>query len=158
MPAGLTLKADGTINGTPTGPAGTFSFTVQVTDSFPTTATANFSITVTGKIQGNYAFSFNGYNQQGQAFYIVGSLVADGSGNITSGVFDRNGNDAIGPMTNVAITRGTGANGQCPIASTATGFGLLRGPFGSHQRRQSGHHSDRLCAGNLLLQRCRVAD
>src|SRR5271167_3971364 len=65
---GLTLTADtadtnATISGTPTGPIGTYMFTVQVTDSYPTTATANFTITVTGKIQGNYAFSFNGYNQ-----------------------------------------------------------------------------------------------
>ncbi len=118
---GLTLNADGTITGTPTGPTGTFQFTVQVTDSFPTTATANFSITVNGRIQGNYAFSFNGYNRQGQAFYMVGSFVADGNGNITSGALDRNGNDSVGAMTDVAITPGTGANGQCPIASAATG-------------------------------------
>src|SRR5208283_5939551 len=96
LPAGLTLNADGTITGTPTGPIGTFPFTVQATDCYPTTATANFSITVTGKIQGNYAFSLTGYDQQGQAFYMAGSFVADGNGDITSGVFDRNGNDATG--------------------------------------------------------------
>ncbi len=118
---GLTLNADGTITGTPTGPTGTFNFTVQVTDTFPTTATANFSVTINGRIQGNYAFSFNGYNQQGQAFYMVGSFVADGNGNITSGVFDRNGNDSVGAVTDVAMTPGAGANGQCPIASAATG-------------------------------------
>ena len=118
---GLTLNADGTITGTPTGPTGTFNFTVQVTDSFPTTATANFSITINGRIQGNYVFSFNGYNQQGQAFFMVGSFVADGNGNISSGVLDRNGNDSVGAVTDVAITPGTGANGQCPIASTTTG-------------------------------------
>ena len=121
LPAGLTLNADGTITGTPTGPTGSFPFTVQATDCFPTTATANFSITVTGKIQGNYAFSFNGYNQQGQAFFMAGSFVADGSGNITSGVFDRNGSDAIGVMTAVPIIPGTGSSAQCPISSTATG-------------------------------------
>src|SRR5271166_125033 len=123
---GLTLTADtadtnATISGTPTGPIGTYMFTVQVTDSYPTTATANFTITVTGKIQGNYAFSFNGYNSAGQAFYMAGSFAADGNGNITSGVFDRNGNDPMGAMTNIAMTPGTGANGQCPISSGATG-------------------------------------
>ncbi len=92
-----------------------------MTDSFPSTATANFSITVTGKLQGNYAFSLNGYNQQGQAFYMAGSFVTDGGGNITSGVFDRNGSDSTGPMTNVTMTPGTGANGLCPIPSGATG-------------------------------------
>src|SRR5208283_4148416 len=114
----------GTITGTPTGPIGTYPFTVQATDCYPTTATANFSLTVTGKIQGNYAFSFTGYNQ-GKAFYMAGSFVADGNGDITSGVFDRNGNDAIGPMTNVAITPGTGANGQCPASGPPTGTGSV---------------------------------
>lgn len=125
LPAGLTLNADGTITGTSAGPIGTFPFTVQVTDGFPTTATANFSITVTGKIQGNYAFSFNGYNQQGQAFYMVGSFVADGNGNITSGVFDRNGNDSIGVMTSVAIATGTGGAGQCPASGPPSGTGSV---------------------------------
>jgi hypothetical protein len=121
LPPGLTLNADGTITGTPTGPSGIYPFTIQATDCFPTTATANFSITITGKIQGNYAFSFNGFNQQGHAFFMAGSFVADGGGNITSGVFDRNGNDSIGVLTGVPITPGTGANGQCPIPSAATG-------------------------------------
>ncbi|MGO9519907.1 MAG: putative Ig domain-containing protein [Candidatus Korobacteraceae bacterium] len=128
LPAGLMLDKDGTgtgtagtIYGTPTGPIGTYMFIVEVTDSYPTTATAGFAITVTGKIQGNYAFSFNGYNSAGQAFYMAGSFVADGNGNITSGVFDRNGNDSIGAMTNIAITPGSGANGQCPIPSGTTG-------------------------------------
>ena len=125
LPAGLTLNADGTITGTPTGPIGTYPFTVQVTDQFPTTATANFSITITGKIQGNYAFSFSGFNQQGKAFYMAGSFVADGSGNITSGVFDRNGNDSIGVMTEVAITPGSGGNGQCPDSGPLTGTGSV---------------------------------
>lgn len=121
LPPGLTLNADGTITGTPSGPIGVYKFTIQATDCFPTTATANFSITITGKIQGNYAFSFNGYNQQGQAFFMAGSFVADGGGNITSGKFDRNGNDSIGVMTDVPITAGAGSTGQCPLPSTATG-------------------------------------
>ena len=125
LPAGLTLNSDGTITGTPAGPIGTFPFTVQVTDQFPTTATANFSITIVGKIQGYYAFSFSGFNQQGQAFYMVGSFVADGSGNITSGVFDRNGNDSLSAMTNVAITPGSGGNGQCPASGPLNGTGSV---------------------------------
>ncbi len=126
LPAGLTLDPTmGTISGTPTGPIGTFAFTLQVTDCYPTTATANFSITVTGKIQGNYVFSFNGYNSQGQAFYMAGSFVADGNGDITSGVFDRNGNDPTGAMTNVAMTVGTGGSGQCPAGGPPTGTGSV---------------------------------
>jgi len=124
MPPGLTLNSDGTITGTPTT-IGIYNFTVQVTDQFPTTATATFMITVTGKIQGNYVFSFNGYNQQGQAFYMAGSLIADGNGNITSGVFDRNGNDSIGAMTDVAMTPGTGGSGQCPSSGPPGGTGSV---------------------------------
>src|SRR5271165_2442545 len=120
---GLTLNADGTITGTPTGPIGTYPFTVQATDCYPTTATANFSLTVTGKIQGNYAFSFTGYNQ-GKAFYMAGSFVADGNGNITSGVFDRNGNDATGYVME-HLTPGTGANGQCSASGAPTGTGSV---------------------------------
>jgi Putative Ig domain len=118
LPAGLTLNSvGGQIVGTPTGPIGTYPFVVQATDGFPTTATANFSITITAKVQGGYAFSFNGYNQQGNAFFMAGSFVADGGGNITSGVFDRNGNDSTGVKTNVVITPGSGGNGQCPGAT-----------------------------------------
>src|SRR5271165_1834373 len=121
--AGLTLNADGTITGTSTGPIGTYPFTVQATDCYPTTATANFSLTVTGKIQGNYAFSFTGYNN-GQPFYMAGSFVADGNGNITSGVFDRNGNDATGYVME-HLTPGTGANGQCSASGAPTGTGSV---------------------------------
>jgi hypothetical protein len=46
LPAGLTLSTAGVISGTPTGPAGTTNFTVQVKDTQNDTATANLSITV----------------------------------------------------------------------------------------------------------------
>ena len=119
LPAGLSLNSvSGKITGTPTGPIGTYQFVIQATDGFPSTATAIFSITITAKVQGSYVFSFNGYNQQGQAFFMAGSLVTDGGGNITSGVFDRNGNDSTGVVKNVMITPGSGGNGsQCPAAT-----------------------------------------
>ena len=53
LPAGLVLNPDGTLTGTPNG-SGTFSFTVQVTDSTaPTaeTATANFVLQTTVTFQ-----------------------------------------------------------------------------------------------------------
>jgi len=124
LPAGLTLNADGTITGTPTGPVGPFSFMAQVTDSDPVqaaVATQTFSLTVVGILGGSYAFSFNGYNNLGQAFYMAGSFVGDGGGNITSGVLDRNGNDSTGVMTAVPITPGKGASGLCPVPSGASG-------------------------------------
>lgn len=98
LPAGLSLTtimsmnnmANGaTISGTPTT-AGVYSFTIQATDSIQETATATFTLTVVGRIQGPYAFTLNGF-QNGAPFYLVGSLVADGNGHITSGVMDQNG-------------------------------------------------------------------
>lgn len=46
LPAGLTMSAAGAISGTPTGPAGTASFTVTVTDSAATPATDSQALTI----------------------------------------------------------------------------------------------------------------
>ncbi len=87
LPDGLTLTASGTgagnISGTPTT-AGTFTFTVQATDAVSEIATEAFTITITGKLQGNYVFSLNGFDaaNNGHPFYIAGSFCADGNGNI----------------------------------------------------------------------------
>lgn len=90
--------------------AGVYNFTIQVTDALHEVVTAPFSITVTGKIQGSYTFSFNGFDTSQpagqQAFYTVGSFVADGNGNITSGVLDQNGPGAV-ISTDVALTPST---------------------------------------------------
>jgi len=54
LPPGLTLNSStGVISGTPTG-AGTYSFTVQVTDATSATATASLSITVAVLLGGGY--------------------------------------------------------------------------------------------------------
>jgi hypothetical protein len=49
LPAGLSLNPDGTVSGTPTGPTGTSTFTVKVTDSAEPeqSATKQISLTVT---------------------------------------------------------------------------------------------------------------
>ena len=49
LPTGLTLSAAGVISGTPTA-AGTYPFTVKVTDSASNTATGAFSITINGPL------------------------------------------------------------------------------------------------------------
>jgi len=64
-----------------------------------------------GQLKGNFAFLVNGFNGSG-AFAQAGSFLADGIGNITSGVTDTNG--ASGMATSVAFT-GTyniGADGR----------------------------------------------
>jgi len=108
LPLGLTLANTGVISGTPIE-SGMFSFTVQVKDSStptPQTATANLSITIepgnadNSKLSGNYAFSVRGFDPSGPQlplFVAAGSFVADGSGNITSGVMDIN-NTASDPV------------------------------------------------------------
>ncbi len=87
----------GSISGIPTT-AGVYTFTVQATDSASETATAVFTLTVVGRLQGPYAFTLNGFDTtqpaNSQAFYLVGQLTAandmNGSGTIT-GVIDQNG-------------------------------------------------------------------
>jgi hypothetical protein len=104
LPDGLTLISSGTmagtINGVPTT-AGTFNFTIQATDSVSETATESFSITITGKLQGGYTISLNGF-LNGMPFYLAGSFVADGNGNITSGVLDQDGPTSV--VTNSPFT------------------------------------------------------
>jgi hypothetical protein len=101
LPAGLTLTSSGVISGTPIA-TGTTNFTVQVVDSSEPahqTATANLSITINpgvtnnGRLSGNYAFSVRGSVGNGTQlpiFVAAGSFVADGQGNISSGIMDTN--------------------------------------------------------------------
>ena len=115
LPDGLTLSTNAPMNGQPNGAsilgtpttAGVYTFTVQATDSAytPETATAVFTITVVGRLQGNYVLSFSGFDN-GQPFYLTGRLVADGNGNITSGILDQNGPGAT-ISTNVPLMPST---------------------------------------------------
>lgn len=121
------------ITGTPTQ-VGTTSFTLTVTDgeTSPASATATVSITIgplatNGTLNGQYAISFSGF-KNGNPFLMVGSVAADGNGNITSGEIDYN--DGSGEPYNRSQCLG---NPVCPIAqvvqtgstySLATGNGL----------------------------------
>ena len=105
LPPGLTMITTpgqngspnvATISGTPTA-AGTYSFTVQANDAASEVATANFTITVVGRLQGPYVLFFNGFSDY-QAFYEIAELTAsndvNGSGTI-SGTLDQ-----VGPANN----------------------------------------------------------
>lgn len=133
LPFGLSLAANGTISGTPVA-TGTFAFTVKVVDSSTPqqSATANLSITINqgvtdnSRLNGNYAFSVRGFDING-LFVAASSFVADGNGNISSGVMDINntgglppvnetfsgtysiGQDGLGYMTFNVLTGGTGS-------------------------------------------------
>ena len=103
LPPGTVFERElGIISGTPTGPAQSYPFTIQVTDADWQYGQRQVSITITGKLQGTFAFSFNGYNS-GQPFYTVGSFVGNGAGNLT-GVLDQNGLGAPGVVTNTPFT------------------------------------------------------
>lgn len=119
LPAGLTLSSAGTISGVPTTP-GTFSFTVQVTDSSSPTqsASANLAITINSGVQsgsglnGIYVFSLTGFDGSGR-FATAGTITADGNGNISGGTFDfidpagpSSPGAALGPST-YSITSGS---------------------------------------------------
>jgi hypothetical protein len=114
LPAGLSLASSGVISGTPTNQE-TQSFTVQVADSQTpaSTATATLSLTITGptgRLNGNYVFSFVGYAFGGLQVRI-GSFTADGQGNITNGLMDFGG----GGPSSVPFT------GSYSIGATNTG-------------------------------------
>jgi hypothetical protein len=122
LPPGLSLSSSGVISGTPIA-TGTTNFTVQVTDSSEPAhqvATANLSITVNpgttnnGILSGNYAFMVRGSEGNGTQlpiFVAAGSFVADGQGNISSGILDIN--NTTTPLLSQAFggTYSIGGNG-----------------------------------------------
>jgi len=112
LPSGLTLNASaGTITGKPTV-LGTTNFTLKVTDSGSQTATQAVSILVItcsndGALTGNWAMLLEGFNNNQQPAPVmaqVGSFVADGAGNITSGSLDTN--DQVNGPLSVTISSG----------------------------------------------------
>src|SRR5208337_1521712 len=116
LPVGLAMNSAGIISGTPAA-SGTSGFTAQVTDSTtptPESQTVELSITINpqtsnnAKLNGNYAFQVSGFDSAG-LFLAAGSFVADGNGNLKSGVMDTN--DPASPQTNLSFT-GTYAIGS----------------------------------------------
>jgi hypothetical protein len=126
LPSGLTLNVSaGTITGKPTS-MGTFNVTLEVTDSTLATATAPVSILVItcnndGALSGNWAMLLEGYDHSQQPAPLaaeVGSFVADGAGNITSGSLDSN-DQVNGPAT------GTISSGKYCVTTNNTGLVTL---------------------------------
>jgi hypothetical protein len=123
LPLGLVLTTGGVITGTPAA-TGNYTITVQVADSEspPATANAQLSLTINGggvpvTLQGNYVFYLNGFNSGGP-WTAAGSLITDGSGNITSGVVDAN--FMTGPV-NSAVT------GSYTVAPTGLNTMIIQG-------------------------------
>jgi len=126
-PGGLSLSnsnGNGSISGTPTA-AGTSTFTIMVTDSASETASASVSIVIgdcanNANLHGNYAFMVNGWKGSTDAQSTVGSFVADGAGNISSGSIDI-GDQIKGPQS--ATITGT----YCVSSSNLVGISLTAG-------------------------------
>lgn len=130
LPAGLTLGTNtgssDSITGTPTA-TGTSNFTVTVTDSESPAVTVNQALSITvatanctnnASLNGHYAMLLQGWTDSsaGEVFFGgAGSFVADGAGNITSGVLD--GND---PGPNDGPVSGTVTGTYC-LASNNLG-------------------------------------
>ncbi|MGA7684925.1 MAG: putative Ig domain-containing protein [Terriglobales bacterium] len=123
LPSGLSLNATtGAITGKPTV-LGTTNFTVKVTDSGSQTATEALSIFVItcnndGALTGDWAMLLEGFNNNQQPAPVmaeVGSFVADGAGNITSGSVDTN-DQVNGPVS------GTISSGKYCMTTNNTGL------------------------------------
>jgi hypothetical protein len=128
LPPGLSLTVESiasvTIVGTPTT-AGTYNFKLQALDVCSVASQQAYTMTVgassspastlmgggvnNAMLQGQYAFRFSGFGPRGFTAE-AGSFTADGKGNITGGVLDRNG--AAGPQAKLTFagTYGVGSN------------------------------------------------
>ncbi len=123
----------GVISGTPNATS-TTTFTVNVTDSeaTPVTATSG-SLTLTinapsgtndAELKGQYAFLLQGFNDStGNQFAVVGSLTADGSGNV-QGMIDENGPTAL-TATSVSGTYSIGSDNRGTISLNISGGSTL---------------------------------
>ena len=125
LPAGLTLSTQndgtGSISGMPIL-EGSSTFTVQVADSeaVPAVKQAQYTITVTANadnsnnnelLQGSYAFLFRGFDKDGLVL-ILGTITADGKGNITAGVEDVNRLSGVALGATVSGTYSLGPDGR----------------------------------------------
>jgi hypothetical protein len=124
LPSGLNFASNGTLSGTPTV-TGSFPIMVTVKDSGVQTQTKPFTIVVyagSAVLSGRYVFQFQGFNTSG-AFAAVGSFNADGFGNISDAVLDRN---SVGgpPTSNLALT------GTYSFDANNLGTMTLTGPQG----------------------------
>lgn len=134
LPAGLTLTSaspSATISGTPTA-TGTFQFTLNVTDSAgtPATASASFLITVTGSstlncpatvnltLCGIYVFGLRGFNSSGGPVAFGGVFTADNAGHVVSG--SERSNDSVAGVVTLTIT-----GGSYVMDSSGDGRGVL---------------------------------
>jgi hypothetical protein len=108
-------KAPGTV---PSPPTITVTATAQADNRTASFATVTVVPKTDTKLTGQYAFSFEGFDSQG-AYLAIGSFIADGLGNVVSGVEDIN--RAAGPVKAAAFTGNYVVNGDNRGTITFTG-------------------------------------
>jgi hypothetical protein len=146
LPAGLSItpvsgtgpNSNASIDGTPTT-AGTSTFTVTVVDSEtpPATASNSLSITISAShactgtnntlLFGNYAMMFNGWSSANAATSAIGSFVADGAGNISSGILEVSDQSSSSGPSIFTLT-GTYCVGSNNLATINLTFGGAKNP------------------------------
>jgi hypothetical protein len=115
---GLTFSSGsnvGTLSGTPTGSGGSYPFTVKLTDTTTgLTQTASYTLSALSNaltscthdgsgnavLHGNYAFLMSGFNPSGHFYDEIGDFYANGTGGITSGNADVDGDQNISAFAN----------------------------------------------------------
>jgi hypothetical protein len=127
LPAGLALNGSTSaatyITGTPTS-AGSYSFTLQATDTLSRTAKQSFTMVVKPEtacvLSGNYTFLMTGFRGGGGAVH-AGSISIDANTGAVTGVEDYK--DPHGTTVEEVLTSGT-----CVNRETNTGVLTLTGP------------------------------
>jgi len=109
------------------------SITITAVLQSDSSVSGNSIVTITAvqfsnaSIKGNYVFSLSGVGLSGLPFYLVGTVAADGNGNITSGEADRN-------SAAVGYTQVTSITGNYSVGSDGRGVLNLNMPALSSQQ------------------------
>jgi hypothetical protein len=115
-----------------TAPAAAGSVTIVATDADHSGSTASVTISVVavgsnGQLTGNYVFFAQGTDLTGGPYFVAGTIVADGNGNITSGEQDYVDESAAAGPDSVSGTYSIGTNGQGSVTLNVNDITLPSG-------------------------------